>query len=79
MHVLSWRMWELCQHICSSLFSPPIDNFDVFKEGKAQNFFESQEAIIALCTYFQELLKNIKDLDEKQLQEELFKLLQVNW
>ncbi|KFV00677.1 UPF0364 protein C6orf211, partial [Pterocles gutturalis] len=58
--------------------SPPIDNFDVFKEGKAQNFFESQEAVIALCTYFQELFKNIKDLDEKQLQEELFKLLQVS-
>ncbi|XP_061844973.1 coiled-coil domain-containing protein 170 isoform X3 [Colius striatus] len=58
--------------------NPPIDNFDVFKEGKAQNFFESQEAVIALCTYFQELLKNIKDLDEKQLQEELFKLLQVS-
>ncbi|KAM6280826.1 coiled-coil domain-containing protein 170-like isoform 3-T3 [Porphyrio hochstetteri] len=58
--------------------NPPIDNFDVFKEGKAQNFFESQEAVIALCTYFQELLKNIKDLDEKQLKEELFKLLQVS-
>ncbi|XP_066850294.1 coiled-coil domain-containing protein 170 isoform X1 [Anser cygnoides] len=58
--------------------NPPIDNFDVFKEGKAQNFFESQGAIIALCTYFQELLKNIKDLDEKQLQEEFFKLLQVS-
>ncbi|XP_062496764.1 damage-control phosphatase ARMT1 [Pezoporus occidentalis] len=58
--------------------NPPIENFDVFKEGKAQNFFESQEAVIALCTYFQELLKNIKDLDEKQLQEELFKLLQVS-
>ncbi|XP_054252496.1 damage-control phosphatase ARMT1 isoform X1 [Indicator indicator] len=58
--------------------NPPIDNFDVFKEGKAQNFFESQEAVIALCTYFQELLKNIKDLDERQLQEELFKLLQVS-
>ncbi|KAM6206969.1 damage-control phosphatase ARMT1 isoform 1-T1 [Sarcoramphus papa] len=58
--------------------NPPIDKFDVFKEGKAQNFFESQEAVIALCTYFQELLKNIKDLDEKQLQEELFKLLQVS-
>ncbi|XP_071596676.1 coiled-coil domain-containing protein 170-like isoform X2 [Heliangelus exortis] len=58
--------------------NPPIDSFDVFKEGKAQNFFESQEAVIALCTYFQELLKNIKDLDEKQLQEELFKLLQVS-
>lgn len=72
-------MWEVCQHIFSSLFSPPIDNFDVFKEGKAQNFFESQEAVIALCTYFQELLKNMKDLDEKQLQEELLKLLQVNW
>uniref|UniRef100_A0A8C3XCU4 Damage-control phosphatase ARMT1 n=1 Tax=Cyanoderma ruficeps TaxID=181631 RepID=A0A8C3XCU4_9PASS len=58
--------------------NPPINNFDVFKEGKAQNFFESQEAVIALCTYFQELLKNIKDLEEKQLQEELLKLLQVS-
>lgn len=65
-------------NISFPIFSPPIDNFDVFKEGKVQNFFESQEAIIALCTYFQELLKNIKDLDEKQLREELFKLLQVN-
>ncbi|XP_031467781.1 coiled-coil domain-containing protein 170-like isoform X4 [Phasianus colchicus] len=58
--------------------NPPIGSFDVFKEGKTQNFFESQEAIIALCTYFQELLKNIKDLDEKQLRGELFKLLQVS-
>ncbi|KAH1173600.1 damage-control phosphatase ARMT1 [Mauremys mutica] len=58
--------------------NPPIDDYDVFKEAKVHSFFESQQAIIALCTYLQELLKNIEDLDEKQLQEEFFKLLQVS-
>uniref|UniRef100_A0A8C3HT72 Sugar phosphate phosphatase n=1 Tax=Chrysemys picta bellii TaxID=8478 RepID=A0A8C3HT72_CHRPI len=60
------------------LHNPPIDDYDVFKEAKVQSFFESQQAIIALCTYLQEILKNIEDLDEKQLQEEFFKLLQVS-
>lgn len=58
-------------------FSPPISDFDVFKEEKVRSFFESQQAIIVLCTYLQELLKNIEGLDEKLLQEEFFKLLQV--
>ncbi|XP_054857650.1 damage-control phosphatase ARMT1 isoform X2 [Eublepharis macularius] len=56
----------------------PISDFDVFKEEKVQGFFESQQAIVTLSTYFQELLKNIADLDEKRLQEEFFKLLQVS-
>lgn len=58
--------------------SPPIDDFDVFKESKEQNFFESQESIIALCTHLQELITTIKDLDENQLKDAFFKLLQVN-
>lgn len=47
-------------------------------EAKIQSFFEAQQAIIAVCTYLQELLKNIEDLNENQLKEEFFKLLQVN-
>ncbi|XP_015447869.1 protein-glutamate O-methyltransferase isoform X3 [Pteropus alecto] len=58
--------------------SPPIDDFDVFKESKEQNFFESQESIIALGTHLQELLKTIEDLDENNLKNEFFKLLQIS-
>ncbi|XP_016004640.1 damage-control phosphatase ARMT1 isoform X1 [Rousettus aegyptiacus] len=58
--------------------SPPIDDFDVFKESKQQTFFESQESIIGICTYLQELVKNIEDLDENHLKNEFFKLLQVS-
>ena len=61
-----------------SYFSPPIDDFDIFKELKDQNFFESQESVIALCTHLQELRKTIEDLDENQLKNEFFKVLQVN-
>lgn len=61
-----------------SYFSPPIDDFDIFKELKDQNFFESQESIIALCTHLQDLMKTIEDLDENQLKNEFFKVLQVN-
>ncbi|XP_023373709.1 protein-glutamate O-methyltransferase isoform X2 [Otolemur garnettii] len=58
--------------------SPPIDDFDVFKESKTQSFFESQESVIALCTYLQELVRTIEDLDENQLKNEFFKLLQIS-
>lgn len=61
-----------------SSFSPPIDYFDVFKESKEQNFYESRESVIALCTHLQQLIKTIEDLDENQLKDEFFKLLQVN-
>lgn len=60
------------------LFSPPIDDFDVFRESKEQNFFESQESIVALCIHLQELKQTIEDLGENQLKNEFFKLLQVN-
>ncbi|XP_053448394.1 damage-control phosphatase ARMT1 isoform X3 [Nycticebus coucang] len=59
--------------------SPPIDDFDVFKESKDQNFFESQESVLALCTYLQELVRTIEDLDENQLKNEFFKLLQETY
>nr|KAF6461426.1 Protein-glutamate O-methyltransferase [Molossus molossus] len=58
--------------------SPPIDDFDVFKEAKEQNFFESLESITALCIHLQELMTTIEDLEENQLKNEFFKLLQVN-
>lgn len=61
-----------------SYLSPPIDDFDVFRESKEQNFFESQESVIALCTHLQELMETIEDLDENRLKNEFFKLLQVN-
>ena len=61
-----------------SCFSQPINDFDIFKELKDQNFFESQESVIALCTHLQELRKTIEDLDENQLKNEFFKVLQVN-
>lgn len=61
----------------SAYFSPPIDDFDVFKESKDQNFFESQQSIIALCTHLQQLIRAVDDLEENQLKNELAKLLQV--
>lgn len=58
--------------------SPPIDNFDVFKESKEQNFFESQESIGSLCTYLRELMSTQDALDEQQLKNEFFKFLQIS-
>ncbi|XP_040094627.1 damage-control phosphatase ARMT1 [Oryx dammah] len=58
--------------------SPPINDFDIFKELKDQNFFESQESVITLCTHLQELRKTIEDLDENQLKNEFFKVLQIS-
>uniref|UniRef100_A0A8C0XHD0 Sugar phosphate phosphatase n=4 Tax=Castor canadensis TaxID=51338 RepID=A0A8C0XHD0_CASCN len=57
---------------------PPIDDFDVFRECKDKNFFESQESISILCTHLQQLTRSIEDLDENQLKSEFFKLLQIS-
>uniref|UniRef100_A0A8D0ECG5 Sugar phosphate phosphatase n=1 Tax=Salvator merianae TaxID=96440 RepID=A0A8D0ECG5_SALMN len=57
--------------------NPPISDFDVFKEEKAHNFFESQQAIITLCTYLQETLKSTEKHDEL-LKKDFLKLLQVS-
>ncbi|XP_015281650.1 PREDICTED: protein-glutamate O-methyltransferase [Gekko japonicus] len=60
------------------VLNPPISDFDVFHEEKVHGFFESQQAIIVLTSYLQELLKNISNVDEKLLQGEFLKLLQVS-
>lgn len=57
--------------------SPPIHDFDVFKESKEENFFESQDSIDALCAHLLQL-KPVKDLGESQIQDEFFKLLQIS-
>ncbi|XP_077366773.1 damage-control phosphatase ARMT1 [Festucalex cinctus] len=57
--------------------NPPISGYDVFNEGKTQSFFESQQAIMALCTYFESFNKKREDMSENELQEYFNKLLQV--
>ncbi|XP_072499809.1 damage-control phosphatase ARMT1-like [Notamacropus eugenii] len=59
------------------MLSSPACDLDVFKEPKKQNFLESQEAIMSLCSYLQEL-KRFENLDENQLKDEFCKLLQVS-
>nr|XP_028579507.1 coiled-coil domain-containing protein 170-like isoform X5 [Podarcis muralis] len=56
--------------------NPLISDFDVFKEEKVHNFFESQQAIILMSTYLQDILKNVEKLDENLLKKEFLKLLQ---
>lgn len=55
-----------------------MDTFDVYKEGKTQSFFESQQAIKSLCTYLQELITNTENMTEIQLRDNFLKLLQVS-
>jgi len=55
-----------------------MDNFDGFKEGKMQSFFESQQAIKSVCTYLQDLITNMENMTELQLRENFLKLLQVS-
>lgn len=58
-------------------FSPPISDYDIFNEGKTQSFFESQQAMMTLCTYSEGVNKNIEELSRNQLLEHFNKLLQV--
>ncbi|XP_043944559.1 damage-control phosphatase ARMT1 [Protopterus annectens] len=58
--------------------NPPISSFDVFSEGKFKSFFDSQKAIILICTCIQDLSKNVENLDDGQLKEEFLKLFQVS-
>ncbi|XP_056674918.1 damage-control phosphatase ARMT1-like isoform X2 [Monodelphis domestica] len=60
------------------MLSSPISDFDVFKDLKCQSFLDSQEPIIILCNYLQELKRKIETLSENKLQEEFFKLLQIS-
>ncbi|XP_020373813.1 damage-control phosphatase ARMT1 isoform X1 [Rhincodon typus] len=57
--------------------NPPMCDFDVFNEAKTQSFLGSQQAIIALCTYFLEMTKKIEHLKDTQLKAELLLLMQV--
>lgn len=59
-------------------FSPPISDFDVFNEGKTQSFFESQQAVMTLCTYLEGIRKTMEELSTNQLSEYFNKLLQVS-
>ncbi|XP_060907968.1 damage-control phosphatase ARMT1 [Labrus mixtus] len=58
--------------------NPPISDYDVFNEGKTQSFFESQQAVMALCTYLEEVKKNMEEISKNQLFEQFNKLLQVS-
>lgn len=58
--------------------SPPISDYDVFNEGKTQSFFESQQAVMALCTYLEGINKNMEGLSKNQLLEHFNKLLLVS-
>lgn len=62
----------------SAYFSPPISDYDVFNEGKTQSFFESQQAVMTLCTYLEDVNKNMVDLSKNQLLEHFNKLLLVS-
>ena len=55
-----------------------MSDFDVFNEGKTQSFFESQQAVMALCTYLEGVNKNMKELSKNQLLEHFNKLLKVS-
>ncbi|XP_068925773.1 damage-control phosphatase ARMT1-like isoform X2 [Petaurus breviceps papuanus] len=59
------------------MLSSPTSDLDVFKESKEQNFLESKEAVMSLCSYLQGL-NSIENLDENRLKDEFFKLLQVS-
>nr|XP_061785703.1 damage-control phosphatase ARMT1-like [Nerophis lumbriciformis] len=58
--------------------NPPISDYDVFSESKTQSFFESQQAMMTLCTYLEGINKNLGDISEHHLQELFNKLLQVS-
>uniref|UniRef100_A0A3P9HA86 Sugar phosphate phosphatase n=1 Tax=Oryzias latipes TaxID=8090 RepID=A0A3P9HA86_ORYLA len=58
--------------------NPPISNFDVFNEGKTQSFYESQKAVMTLCTFLEDIQKNAEKLSPDRLSEDFNKLLQIS-
>lgn len=60
------------------LLSPPISEFDVFREQKNDSFFQSQQAMLALCSHLQELKGKMKSLSTDEVRDEIYKLLQVS-
>lgn len=59
-------------------FSPLVSDYDVFNEGKTLSFFESQQAVMTLCTYMESINKQMEELSKNQLFEHFNKLLQVS-
>ena len=72
---LTWVLILTCVR-CSC--SPPISGFDAFQEAKTQSYFESQRAVMALCTHLEGLRKTVAGLPEDQLLEHFDRLLQVS-
>lgn len=62
----------------SFCFSPPISDYDVFNEGKTLSFLESQQGVMTLCTYLEDIKKKRERLSKKELFEYFRKLLQVS-
>ncbi|KAM8846342.1 damage-control phosphatase ARMT1 isoform 1-T1 [Synchiropus picturatus] len=58
--------------------NPPICDYDVFNEGKTRSFFESQQAMMALCSHFESINKNVEELSDDHLQEHFYTLLKVS-
>ncbi|XP_061602482.1 damage-control phosphatase ARMT1 [Cololabis saira] len=58
--------------------NPPISDFDVFNEAKTQSFYASQQAVMALCTYLEDVRKNMEKLSKNLLLEHFNTLLQVS-
>lgn len=80
-----WPIFQCESFVCLNwilyfcfYFSPPISDYDVFNEGKTQSFFQSQDAVMTLCTYLEDINKKLKDLSQNQLFEHFNKLLQVS-
>ncbi|XP_068198063.1 damage-control phosphatase ARMT1 [Antennarius striatus] len=57
---------------------PPISDYDVFNEGKTRTYFESQQAVMSLCSYFEGVRQNMEGLAQNQLFEYFNSLLQVS-
>ncbi|XP_039873711.1 damage-control phosphatase ARMT1 [Simochromis diagramma] len=60
------------------LLNPPINDFDVFNEGKTQSFTESSQAVMSLCTYLEGIKNNMDELSKNLLFEHFSKLMQVS-
>ncbi|XP_056373206.1 damage-control phosphatase ARMT1 [Hyla sarda] len=58
--------------------SPPISDYDVFRDSKNDGFFQSQQAMLALCTHLQEMKGRINSLSKDEVRDEIYKLLQVS-
>ncbi|TSR99412.1 Protein-glutamate O-methyltransferase [Bagarius yarrelli] len=58
--------------------SPPICDYDAFEEGKTRSFFESQQAIMSLCTDLRTILTSADTQNKDSLFQPFLRLLQVS-